>query len=258
MASKIKLSRRKEYKEQLRAYIQLSKNLRAKIKRLFKKVSRKASSKYQIGLQVDDIMFSEFSDELYKVLSNHYRLVITQTANRVIKLRTKQDTEVDKIVNDYIMQNTAQKVTQISETTRALLTATIATGVADGLGAVDMGKLIRRSVAFTDYRATMISRTETHTAQNYAGAKVIKVLGFKNPVKKWVSANDDRSRHWHKSMDKKKAISADEPFIVNTPTKYGNIPYRMMYTGDSNGGASNVINCRCMTQYYDEDDIILT
>ena len=59
-------------------------------------------------------------------------------------------------------------------------------------------------------------------------------------------------------MDKKKAISADEPFIVNTPTKYGNIPYRMMYTGDSNGGASNVINCRCMTQYYDEDDIILT
>tara|TARA_R110000803_G_scaffold39600_2_gene85440 strand:+ start:3161 stop:3937 length:777 start_codon:yes stop_codon:yes gene_type:complete len=257
VANKIKISRRREYKEQLKAYINLSKNLNAKLKRLFKKISRKASFKYSEGLMVDDIMFLEFGDELYKLLANHYRLVIGITASRIIKVRKKQDNEIDTIVEEYIINNTAQKVTQISSTTRALLATTIAAGIAEGLGSEDMGKLIQRSIAFAPYRATMISRTETHTAQNYTGSVIAKVLRFKNPVKAWVSALDDRTRSWHVRMDNK-VIPENDKFEVITPiSNAGSVVKYMDFCGDPNGGASNVINCRCQTQYYDEEDEIL-
>tara|TARA_R110000744_G_scaffold89973_3_gene174848 strand:- start:310 stop:1074 length:765 start_codon:yes stop_codon:yes gene_type:complete len=253
MASRIKISRRKEYKEQIRAYLNFSKNLNAKLKRLFRKVKRKASVKYINGMFIEDIMFLEFGEELYKMLSNHYRLVIGSTANRLIKIRTKQDQETEQLIDKFLRENLAQKVSQISETTRALLATTIATGIADGLGVVDMGKLIQKSVAFADYRATMISRTETHTSLNYASMLVSKVLQFQNPKKVWVSALDDRTRTWHFNMDGKK-VEENEMFKVSTP-KVGIV--LMEYCGDPRGGARNVINCRCMTQTYDEEDEIL-
>ena len=253
MATKIRISTRKEYREQIRSYISLSKNLNAKLKRLFRRVARKAGDKYAKGLFVEDIMFLEYGDEIYKLLNAHYRLVINQTQRRLIKLRTKQDVDTDELVNQFLENNLALKVTQISETTRALLATTIATGIADGLGAVDMGKLIQKSIAFADYRATMISRTETHTAQNFAVINVSKVLEFKNPKKVWVSALDGRTREWHRAMHGK-VVEDDERFEVPTP-KIGTV--LMDYCGDPNGGASNVINCRCMTQTYDEEDEIL-
>lgn len=253
MASRIKISRRREYKEQVRAYLNFSKNLNAKLKRLFRKVKRKASLKYTGGLFVEDIMFLEFGDELYKILSNHYKLVIGSTATRMIKIRTKEDQQIEDLINKFIQDNTAQKVTQISSATRALLATSIAAGIADGLGVIDMSKLIQRSIAFADYRATMISRTETHTAQNYAVTVVSKVLEFKKPKKVWVSALDDRSRTWHRDMNGK-SVEDNEKFKVFTP-KIGVV--LMEYCGDPNGGARNVINCRCMTQTYDEEDEIL-
>ena len=255
MTDKIKISLRKEYRESQRQYMSLSKNLRSKLKQMFKRVARSASVKYQQGINVDDIFMLEFGDNLYKILGRHYRLVINQTAQRAIRLR-KKDTETDMIVDEYIQTNTAQKVTQISETTRALLTATIAQGLADGLGPQDMGKLILRSVAFSEYRATMISRTETHTAMNYAGSAVAKISNFRNPVKRWLSARDVRTRSWHRSMDGT-VVKESEKFKVPTPTKSGVVNFYMDFCGDSSGGASNVINCRCMTQYHDEEDIIV-
>lgn len=256
MADRIKISRRKNYREQLSLYLNLTKNLNAKLKRLFKKVSRKASIKYKEGMFVDDIFFLEFSDELYKILANQYRSVMRASAKRIIKQRYKQtDVEINSMVEAYIITHTATEVTRISETTRKLLSATIMKGIQAGDSIDVISRAIRKSVAFSTARSTLIARTETHNAMSAGNDSISRTLELNNPVKEWNSAMDDRSRFWHKDMDRKRK-PIDEPFIVPTPTKNGVINYRMRYTGDQNGGAANVCNCRCFTLYYDESDII--
>ena len=52
-------------------------------------------------------------------------------------------------------------------------------------------------------------------------------------------------------------VGVDEDFLVMTPISGGGFVEKpMQYPGDMKGGPSNVINCRCFTFNYDEDDIV--
>lgn len=59
---------------------------------------------------------------------------------------------------------------------------------------------------------------------------------------------DARTRSAHASMNGVQ-VSMDEPFRMPNGTE-------MQYVGDSSGGASNVINCRCAIIYVDADDYV--
>ena len=258
MADKIKINRRKEYREQLNLYLNLTKNLNAKLKRLFKKTGRQAEREF---LETGDMYYKflePFSNELYKTLARHYEAVIRQTTERIIKQRTKQEDEIDVIVQTYIATVTASKVTQVSETTKKQIRQAIKKGIAEGLAINEIRKIIRQNKSFSPYRSTMIARTETHSAMNYGNFEISKTLGLNNPVKQWNAAQDDRTREWHRNMDGK-VVARDDVFKVMTPIKGGGaVEKRMMYTGDyQNGGGSNVINCRCFTLYYDSEDEII-
>ena len=256
--AKIKINRRKDYKEQLKLYLNLSKSLNAKVKKLLRKTSRKAEQEY---LKFNDMYYfflEDFSNDLYKILSSHYRSVITTTSERLIKQReTKQEEEIDIIVATYIADVTANKVADISQTTRKQIKQAIKVGIADGLSIPEISEKIRRNRSFAPYRATMIARTETHSAMNYANHEISSQLELNRPVKEWNSALDDRTRAWHRGMNGT-TVSRDEMFKVMTPIAGGGfIEKRMNYTGDINGGALNVINCRCFTLYYDSEDEII-
>ena len=261
MADKIRISRRRNYREQLRLYLNLTKRLNAKLKKLFRQASRKASTKYAQGMFVDDIFMIEYADDLYKILANQYRTVITQSAKRITEQRFKKaDDEVNTIIEAYIITHTATEVTRISETTRKLLSATILKGIKDGDSIEDISKSIRKSNAFSENRATLIARTETHTAMNAGNQAITKTLALSEPVKEWNSAlwTTDQELGIKQWTDVLSQYLLTMPFIVNTPTKYG--PYSIIeckYTGDSNGGAANVCNCRCFTSYYDKDDEVI-
>ena len=117
--AKIRINRRKDYKQQLKLYLNLSKSLNAKLKKLFRKTARSAEQEY---LKYEDMYYfflEDFSNDIYKILSSHYRSVITATNQRIRKQREeKAEGNIDKIVDKYIDENTASKVSQISETTR--------------------------------------------------------------------------------------------------------------------------------------------
>ena len=259
MAKKIRINLRKDYREQLRLYLNLSKSLNAKIKKLFNKTARQAEKEY---IEFGDMYYfflEDFGDSFYKILANHYRAVITASAKRLIKQReTKQeeDENIDTIVAVYIAETTASKVTQVSETTKKQIRNRIKQGIADGLSIPQIAKLIRQDNSFKPYRATMIARTETHSAMNYGHNEIAKTLDFSEPVKIWGSALDDRTRSWHRAMNGT-TVARDEMFKVLTPVAGGGFTEkRMNYTGDMNGGALNVINCRCFTAYANRTDSI--
>ena len=65
-------------------------------------------------------------------------------------------------------------------------------------------------------------------------------------LKKWVATNDARTRTAH-SLASGQIVDMNEDFTVDgTP---------MSYAGDPKGGAKNVINCRCIIIYADEEDM---
>jgi Phage Mu protein F like protein len=114
-----------------------------------------------------------------------------------------------------------------------------------------------------DSRARTIARTETHNAATYAmdetAGETESVTGV-DITREWTTVEDDRVRGTN-PKDEFSHVEADgqqrgvgEPFDVSGE--------ELMRPGDPNGSAGNVINCRCVLQYYasdgsavDDDDI---
>jgi uncharacterized protein with gpF-like domain len=80
----------------------------------------------------------------------------------------------------------------------------------------------------------MIARTETLAATNFAAYAVYS--HFAVPSKRWVGTLDERIRDTHAAAHDQ-VVPLDEPFKVGGA--------RMMFPGDPDGPASEVINCRC-------------
>lgn len=122
----------------------------------------------------------------------------------------------------------------------------------EGLGIDAIARTITRThFSIGRKRAALIARTEVHSAAGYGQHNYHRSLSTDlgiNMVKQWVATLDDRTRSAHAEMNGTQ-VSMDEPFYMPNGRE-------MQYTGDSNGGAANVINCRCAIIYVDaEDDI---
>ena len=106
-------------------------------------------------------------------------------------------------------------------------------------------------------RAALIARTETHNAASLAHDQYHGALSDELGIsmkKRWLSTSDKRTRSAHMiakgrfaTTGESATVDMNEPFIVGG--------YPMMYAGDPNGRAANVINCRCVIIYVDSRDV---
>lgn len=257
--AKIRINRAREYRENLRLYIVLTKPLTARLKKFFAKQSRTAGNQYEINGVISRQYYEKYYKELYSIMEKNARSVIEAVSikQRNSRLLKKATDETNLAVYDYTTQQTAQNVGYITETTKAQIQSAITFGISEGLAVTGVADLISKSTAFSENRAKMIARTETHQAMNYGAYRVARTLSLKKPVKEWGSALDERTRHWHSAMNGQRILVEDD-FLVFTPTKGGGIEERYMkYPGDVLGGGANVINCRCFAMYYDEDDVVV-
>ena len=253
---KVRINKRKEYKEQLRLFITLSNRVRRSIRKHFSEYADLAEALFNDVSQVPDEYYEDYYNDLLTILSASARDVIITMGNRLQRTRImKKSDEIDPVIIDYVGTQTAQNVRNITETTRKAIQAEISLGLETGLSNPQISKNIRKSTGFSPKRATLIARTETHQAMNYGNQKVAERLGLKKPVKEWASALDERARSWHVNMNGVQ-VGIDEPFKIMTPVAGGGVVEKQLqYAGDANGGATNVINCRCFVLYYDADDI---
>jgi len=256
--AKIRINRRKEYRQALRTYVTLTRVLINKLDKFFDKYKRYAFKNYAELGEIPDKYYDDHWQDLYKLLEINAKRVIEESSRSIktSKLLQKAEDEVAQVTYDYVTTNTAQNVTYITETTRKKIQSAIAYSVSEGFGQDDTAKQIAKSTAFSTGRSKVIARTETHQAYNFGNRKIAGALALKKPVKEWLSALDTRTRSWHKDMSGTRVMIEDN-FTVLTPSKNGLSERLMDYTGDQNGGASNVVNCRCFTMYYDEDDVIV-
>lgn len=135
----------------------------------------------------------------------------------------------------------AKVVGEITETTRRALQELLRDGINQGLSIPDIAATI--DTLYLDdiipNRSTVIARTETISSTNYGGQQAAKATGL-TLQKTWLATNDDRTRDTHRDADGQ-TVPMDEPYIVDGE--------RLMFPGDPDGSAANVIQCRCTETY---------
>lgn len=94
----------------------------------------------------------------------------------------------------------------------------------------------------TKKRAEVITRTETVRASNYGAMIGAAQMGLKL-IKEWISVRDARTRPDHKKLDGQQVDFADKFVVPDNGIE-------LMYPGDPNAPAKEVIQCRCVVGFH--------
>lgn len=263
-----RISRRKYYRENLRLLVSMSKAFRLRLSDLFKSYGLRASREYKNLKTVSDEYYEDLHSALFKAFSRHATTVI-QTVYKQMERNLNVKAEeiifeddgvfvpVTPIIRAYLNSTTAENVTLVTQTTKKKIQKAVKDSLDEGLSEVDTAFKIQQSTGFSEQRAKVIARTETHTAMNYGQYESAKGLLLETPQKEWISSQDDRARSWHKNVSGRPPIPIDEKFKIATPVAGGGTVLKELdYAGDPNGGALNTINCRCSILYHDIKTII--
>ena len=139
---------------------------------------------------------------------------------------------IEYVTNELIRR----RIASVAESTRQQIVTLIIAGQKEGLGSDEIARSISKAIpSISRTRGALIARTETHGAANFGADQSARATSLKLE-KEWVSTNDHRTRHDHRDADGLKA-DMDAAFTVGGE--------KLMYPGDPNGSAGNIINCRC-------------
>lgn len=150
-----------------------------------------------------------------------------------------KNTAVDwnEAIRRYVRERVGEKVTGIFATTKAWLKVQVRVALEEGTTFDSLSSAIRSlGPEYSKRRAYTISRTEVIGASNYGSQVAASVSGV-TQTKTWVSSRDSRVRSKHQTMD-------GERRPINQPYSNG-----LMFPGDPQGSASQVIQCRCVEMY---------
>lgn len=153
-----------------------------------------------------------------------------------------------------------RRITGVENETRQNIIRAVARGMAEGVGQDGIADMIMDGIEdMSRWRARMIARTEVHGAANYGAYEAAKRTDL--PMQKeWISAIDKRTRslesgdqYGHLEFNGTKT-GMDEPFVF---TAKDGSQDRIMFPGDPDGAAGNVINCRCALGFAVDLDALL-
>jgi SPP1 gp7 family putative phage head morphogenesis protein len=245
--AKRRLSIRKEYQEVNRIRSGFERSLAFRFIRLFSEIGERTATAFEAnGTQGADIVLNRIRPDVESTLISFYREVIQTFTERAVRQRSLKATArgFEEIYADFVNKVGANHISDIDDTTRKQVRKVILDN--QGAGTQVIGKAIRERMSpqFTRRRATMIARTETHSAASYATHEQYKAFDAPDMVKQWVANNDERTRPAHFAVSGQQ-VGMDEAFIVGGK--------RMQFPGDPAGGASEVINCRCQVIYVEPD-----
>lgn len=240
-------SARRTLIEQTRIRQSFERRLVIQLLRFFEENGEIASREYSQGR----VNLLNLQNRLSQILLPHYREIIIRMNERFTF--TKQETDFELFIRQFIATIGGSRITQISATTRRIINRIILNSELEGFGVAETASRIieQTKPSFTRARASLIARTETHQAASFANQSIAE--SFNLPMKKrWISTNDNRTRNHHRNMNGV-TVDLDEDFKV----EYKGQIYPMQHAGDPRGGPANIINCRCVILYLEPDDVIV-
>ena len=179
-------------------------------------------------------------------MADVYAVNRTFTADGLASQANITFAQYDKRQIDVILKNTESPFSKIAYKSmgsnpaiRRRLQNEMAQATINGESQRDIVKRIRAVTGQSKYQATRVAQTERTRIQSQARSDTLteaEALGVKT-TKEW-SARMVNTRDTHAALDGK-VIPSDEPFV----TIDGN---RLMYPGDPNAPAGEVISCHCV------------
>lgn len=144
----------------------------------------------------------------------------------------------DKAVQKFIASTVAKKVVGVTNKTKELIRGRIAKGEAAGESIDQIASRIDDLYLkqIIPNRSVVIARTEVIGASNAGNSYAADQTGLKLN-KQWLSTPDDRTRETHVDIDGEERPKEE---------KYSN---GLMFPGDPDGAADEVIQCRCTETY---------
>jgi HK97 family phage portal protein len=144
-------------------------------------------------------------------------------------------------VQKWITGNVAKKVVMVTDTTKELIKLRISKGEAEGEGIPEIAARIDELYLeqIIPNRSTVIARTEVISSSNAANRFAAQQTGLPL-MKEWISTRDDRTRDTHEEVNGQ-TREFDEFYDVGKA--------KLLFPGDPNGPADEVIQCRCTEGY---------
>ena len=231
--------------------------LQPRYERIAYRIVQKHISKILGDIRINNATFGTYeiliraniqNEDILKMYVELYQTIGLDYANRVGKELDLLETKNTALFNEnllreivlYLQSNGGVKITSVNETLANDIIKAIQAQLGDNATVVDLQRVILKIVSNTQqfyrYQALRIARTETTTASGFAAIQRAKESNL-ILVKEWISVNDDRTRLDHR-LEQGQKVDLDEPFIMADKSE-------LQYPGDVNGGAGQVINCRC-------------
>ena len=166
----------------------------------------------------------------------------------------KQDEEFDdpfrEEIRSYLSNESAKKVTSISNTTRDRIRKALTAGSEAGEGIDKLARrldgILKQTIPF---RSEVVARTEVISASNLSSQATARSTGL-DLNKEWIATRDDRVRGFELE-DEFDHLAADGQ-TVHISQPYTVSGQQLMFPGDTSLGATaaNVIQCRCTEGYH--------
>ena len=245
---------RKEWREVNRIRLNFERSLIRRLIIMFNEIGTNASEKYTTNGKTGlDLYLTKTRTLVESTLMPFYFSVLKEFSERFEKYYAKklEDARIQGMLDKFIFTQGSSRITAIDDTTRRRIQDIISKSAREGLGEQQVARNIENTFKpqFSRARASVIARTEVHSASTFANHEMATDLANTGIVlkKRWVANTDDRVRNIHSEANGKE-VGMEDDFIV------GGMP--MKYTGDPRGGAKNVINCRCTTLYLEEETTV--
>jgi uncharacterized protein with gpF-like domain len=154
------------------------------------------------------------------------------------------------LFNQFVEEAGLLKAEEINDVTNEKLRKRLAQAISDGISTGATIADIKNSILdicdtvyseMSDSRAMKIARTEAGGSVNAGTYMTAKAEGMQ--YKTWLSTRDERTRGQEPHDEFDHLIAEGETVPIDSPFVLTGQP--LMYPGDSDGDAANIINCRC-------------
>jgi len=196
----------------------------------------------------EDILSAIYNQVITHFAEREIETLVEEVENKGLKTFKTKDFELNRsFVQTFISKHALNQAQNITNATKTKLTRVLREGIADELGSNEIARNMRDVYDHWENpeeldvsRANKIARTEVHSSSQYghfAGAKQAEEELDIRQTKTWLDSGDDRVRESHEEVHGE-TIGLDD--------YYNN---GLLYPGDPDGEAREIINCRCTEKH---------
>lgn len=192
----------------------------------------------EITIQEAQIQWNEFEDAPIKQKDLIDALASIFTVSTDVPINLWRS-----LLNDFLTVRIAGRIKEVEQTTRKRIAYLIEKGIAEGLGARDIARTIRKDTGFNRNRSLNIARTETITSANQGKYLAASSSPYVKQ-KKWLPTIDARTRATHRAMTDAPYVDLTQDFFLQN-MQTGALE-AAQYPCDTRLSAGNTCNCRCI------------